>query len=125
MRPRSTSSTRSVSALAFRIRVFAAEVPRLGRRDGVGAGMVGMTGRQTGIYAEPRPGGWNLIGQTPLELVHCDGYFAACGDRVRFVRVDEGEYRAAAENALFAPLPAGRRGFPKIIRSPLHSRNPA
>ena len=52
-------------------------VPRLeAPRLRVEAGSVGMTGRQTGIYTEMRPGGWNLIGRTPLELVNvADGYF--------------------------------------------------
>jgi inhibitor of KinA len=71
-------------------------VPRLeSPRVRVDAGSVGMTGRQTGIYTEPRPGGWNLIGRTPLELVNvADGYFPLfTGDRVRFVRVDEAEYQ--------------------------------
>src|SRR5205807_9781511 len=46
-------------------------VPRLpAPRLRVEAGSVGLTGRQTGIYTEARPGGWNLIGRTPLELVH-------------------------------------------------------
>ena len=54
----------------------------------VEAGSVGLTGRQTGIYTEARPGGWNLVGRTPLELVDvADGYFPLrTGDRVRFVR---------------------------------------
>ena len=67
-------------------------VPRLTTpRLRVEAGSVGMTGRQTGIYTEPRPGGWNLVGRTPLELVHVgDGYFPLrTGDRVRFERIDE------------------------------------
>jgi inhibitor of KinA len=61
----------------------------------VEVGSVGLTGRQTGIYTEPRPGGWNLLGRTPLELVNVrDGYFPLqAGDRVRFERIDEGEYR--------------------------------
>jgi inhibitor of KinA len=70
-------------------------VPRLeSPRLAVDAGSVGLTGRQTGIYTEPRPGGWNLIGRTPLELVNvADGYFPLrTGDRVRFVRIDEKEY---------------------------------
>jgi inhibitor of KinA len=60
----------------------------------VEAGSVGLTGRQTGIYTEARPGGWNLIGRTPLELVHvADGYFPLrTGDRVQFERIDEAEY---------------------------------
>jgi inhibitor of KinA len=73
-----------------------ANVPRLARpRLRVEAGSVGITGRQTGIYTEVRPGGWNLIGRTPLELVHvADNYFPLrTGDRVRFERIDEREFR--------------------------------
>jgi inhibitor of KinA len=70
-------------------------VPRLEKpRIKVEAGSVGMTGRQTGIYTEPRPGGWNIIGRTPLELVHvADGYFPLrTGDRVQLERIDEAEF---------------------------------
>jgi inhibitor of KinA len=72
-----------------------AGVPRLAApRLRVEAGSVGLTGRQTGIYTEVRPGGWNIIGRTPLQLVDvADGYFPLrTGDRVRFVRIDEGEF---------------------------------
>jgi inhibitor of KinA len=71
-------------------------VPRLDKpRLRVEVGSVGLTGRQTGIYTEPRPGGWNLLGRTPLELVNvADGYFPLrTGDRVRFARIDEAEFR--------------------------------
>src|SRR5262249_43370229 len=69
-------------------------VPRLDApRLRVEAGSVGLTGRQTGIYTEPRPGGWNLIGRTPLDLVHvADGYFPLrTGDRVRFEPITAAE----------------------------------
>jgi inhibitor of KinA len=58
-------------------------------------GSVGMTGRQTGIYPLPRPGGWNLIGRTPLVIVDvAAGFFPLCvGDRVRFERIDERQFR--------------------------------
>lgn len=61
----------------------------------VEAGSVGMTGRQTGIYTEARPGGWNIIGRTPLELVNvADGYFPLrAGERVQFQRIDEREFQ--------------------------------
>jgi inhibitor of KinA len=71
-------------------------VPRLETpRVRVESGSVGLTSCQTGIYPESRPGGWNLIGQTPLVLVDvADGYFPLrTGDRVRFVRIDEATYR--------------------------------
>jgi inhibitor of KinA len=58
-------------------------------------GSVGLTGKQTGIYPLPRPGGWNIVGRTPLVLVDvADGYFPLrVGDQVRFRRIDEAEYR--------------------------------
>jgi inhibitor of KinA len=61
----------------------------------VESGSVGLTGRQTGIYPLPRPGGWNLIGRTPLTIVDvADGFFPLrVGDTVRFERIDEKRYR--------------------------------
>jgi inhibitor of KinA len=70
-------------------------VPRLpSPRLRVAPGSVGLTGKQTGIYPLERPGGWNLIGQTPLELVNvADGYFPLrAGDRVRFTPIDKSEF---------------------------------
>ena len=72
------------------------DMPRLeAPRVRVEAGSVGMTGRQTGVYPEARPGGWNIIGRTPLQLVDvADGYFPLrTGDRVRFEPVAEAEFR--------------------------------
>ncbi|MSR52093.1 MAG: allophanate hydrolase subunit 1 [Gemmataceae bacterium] len=70
-------------------------VPRLpAPRLRVEPGSVGLTARQTGIYPLARPGGWNIIGRTPLELVHVeDGYFPIrIGDRVQFHRIDDAEH---------------------------------
>jgi inhibitor of KinA len=57
-------------------------------------GSVGITGRQTGIYPLPRPGGWNIIGRTPLTIVDPEaGFFPlGVGDVVQFERIDEAEY---------------------------------
>jgi inhibitor of KinA len=71
-------------------------LPRLPTpRVRVEPGSVGLTGRQTGIYPLERPGGWKLIGRTPLELVNlADGYFPLRpGDQVRFVRIDQAEFQ--------------------------------
>jgi inhibitor of KinA len=70
-------------------------VPRLeSPRLHVEPGSIGLTGRQTGIYPEARPGGWCLVGRTPLVLVDVvEGYFPLrTGDRVRFGRIDESEF---------------------------------
>jgi inhibitor of KinA len=58
-------------------------------------GSVGITGRQTAIYPQPSPGGWNLIGRTPVVIVDvAAGFFPLrVGDRVRFARIGEGEFR--------------------------------
>ena len=78
-------------------------VPRLDSpRKLLEAGSVGLTGRQTGIYTLPRPGGWNIIGRTPLELVHvADGYFPLrTGDKIKFTRIDEKEFGRLRGNRL-------------------------
>jgi inhibitor of KinA len=74
------------------------ETPRLR----VAPGSVGLTGRQTGIYTEARPGGWNIVGRTPLVLVDvADGYFPLrTGDRVKFERIDETEFQRLAGQRL-------------------------
>ena len=80
-----------------------AGVPRLAApRLRVESGSVGLTGRQTGIYPLPRPGGWNLIGRTPLVIVDvAAGFFPLrVGDRVRFERIDEARFRELAGERL-------------------------
>jgi inhibitor of KinA len=70
-------------------------VPRLASpRMRVEPGSVGLTGRQTGLYPLLRPGGWNIIGRTPLEMVNVeDGYFPLqVGDTVQFQRIDLAEF---------------------------------
>ncbi|MBC8064107.1 MAG: carboxyltransferase domain-containing protein [Chlorobia bacterium] len=70
-------------------------LPRLSSpRVRVEPGSVGITGRQTAVYPSATPGGWNLIGRCPLELVNVeDEYFPVeAGNRVSFVRVDEAEF---------------------------------
>lgn len=60
----------------------------------VPAGSVGITGRQTGIYPCESPGGWNIIGRTPLGIVDVEeGYFPLqAGDMVLFHPIDEEEF---------------------------------
>lgn len=53
----------------------------------VPAGSVGIAGRQTGVYPQETPGGWQLIGRTPRRLFRPDAEPPALlrlGDRVRF-----------------------------------------
>ncbi|HXE81507.1 MAG TPA: 5-oxoprolinase subunit PxpB [Vicinamibacterales bacterium] len=68
-------------------------------RPRVPAGSVGVAGRQTGIYPVDAPGGWQIIGRTPLRLFDphssTPSRFAP-GDLVRFVPIDEATYRRLA-----------------------------
>jgi KipI family sensor histidine kinase inhibitor len=64
--------------------------PRLASpRRKVPAGSVGIAGKQTGVYPLATPGGWRLIGRTPLNMFSAvDGTsLLAIGDRVRFVAI--------------------------------------
>ena len=54
------------------------------------AGSVGIAGIQTGVYPVPSPGGWNIIGRTPVTLfdpMAADPVLLRAGDRVRFVPI--------------------------------------
>lgn len=66
--------------------------PRLSTpRTRVPAGSVGIAGDQTGIYPVDSPGGWRIIGWTPLRLFdpkRQPPFLLAPGDLVRFVAVD-------------------------------------
>jgi inhibitor of KinA len=71
-------------------------IPRLATpRLKVPAGSVGLTGVQTGIYPEQKPGGWHLIGQTPNLLVDIlTQYFAFnIGDKVRFSPISKSTFK--------------------------------
>lgn len=74
--------------------------PRHGEpRREVAAGSVGIAGRQTGIYPKASPGGWQLVGRTPLTLYQPEaGLFSRfhVGMRVRFLPITLEEYHARA-----------------------------
>ncbi|MDA1477827.1 5-oxoprolinase subunit PxpB [Bacillus changyiensis] len=64
-------------------------------RTSIPAGSVGIAGMQTGVYPLSTPGGWQLIGHTPLELFRpCEEppSLLRAGDMVKFVRVTKAEY---------------------------------
>jgi len=64
-------------------------------RDKIPAGSVGIAGEQTGVYPIETPGGWQLIGRTPLKLFrpHRDEpSLLRAGDRVRFRAIGRDDY---------------------------------
>jgi inhibitor of KinA len=68
------------------------QMPRLTTpRTRVPAGSVAIGGAQTGIYPRDSPGGWRIIGHTPLVLFDATREPPSLlqpGDRVRFIGVD-------------------------------------
>lgn len=77
--------------------------PRLeSPRTRIPAGSVGIGGKQTGIYPMASPGGWRIIGRTPLTLFDPGGagklpYHA--GDAIRFVPISEAEFERMRKTA--------------------------
>jgi inhibitor of KinA len=70
--------------------------PRLATpRSRVHAGSVGIGGRQTGVYPLASPGGWQIIGRTPLALFRPEENPASLlrpGDRVSFRAISQAEF---------------------------------
>lgn len=64
-------------------------------RINVQAGSVGIAGKQTGIYPLLSPGGWQIIGRTPLQLFNSNSVNPVLlepGDAVRFYSITEDEF---------------------------------
>ena len=111
--------------------------PRLpAPRRQIPAGSVGIAGQQTGVYPFATPGGWRIIGRTPLQLFIAERgarvravlaarpermSLLAIGDRVRFVPISRDQFAgmevALQRNGGSSGLQAGdkqshtRRGF--------------
>jgi inhibitor of KinA len=65
----------------------------------VAAGSVGIAGAQTGVYPFDSPGGWQIIGRTPLRVSDFDRprpFLFAAGDTVRFRAIDEATFATLA-----------------------------
>jgi KipI family sensor histidine kinase inhibitor len=71
-------------------------------RAEVPAGSVAIAGRQTGVYPESSPGGWHLLGRTPVRIVDLDrGFFPIrAGDRIRFDPIGPAEFEARRREPL-------------------------
>ncbi len=71
-------------------------------RTRVPAGSVAIGGAQTGIYPRESPGGWRLLGRTPLRLFdpeRASPSLLAPGDRVRFVAIDDDAFARLGRDA--------------------------
>lgn len=70
-------------------------------RTNIPAGAVGIAGEQTGMYPFDSPGGWNLIGQTPVKLYDLrrgdDTILYDAGDRIIFRAITKERYEEIAK----------------------------
>lgn len=86
------------------------EIPRRKEpRLAVAKGSVGLAGKQTGIYPQDSPGGWNIIGSCPTPIFNPkaeEPCFVQVGDKIQFVQISKGEYdlkKIEAEVGIYKP----------------------
>jgi len=84
--------------------------PRLtSPREKIPAGSVGIAGKQTGVYPMDTPGGWQIIGRTPVPLYnpHAEQpILLDAGMHVKFIPVPEKEYMdilGQVEDSIYVP----------------------
>ncbi len=86
------------------------ELPRRSNpRLKVVKGSVGLAAKQTGIYPQDSPGGWNIIGNCPIPIFNSkavDPFIVNVGDRVQFVPISKDAYKLhkiEGEVGIFSP----------------------
>ncbi|WP_222984292.1 5-oxoprolinase subunit PxpB [Flagellimonas meishanensis] len=86
------------------------EIPRRAEpRLHVAKGSVGLAGKQTGIYPQESPGGWNIIGNCPISLFNPkkeEPCLVNVGDKVQFHSIPRAEYdlhKIEAEVGIYKP----------------------
>lgn len=86
------------------------EVPRKSTpRLKVTKGAVGIAGKQTGVYPQESPGGWNIIGNCSVPIFDAtrkEPCFVSVGDRIQFHSVSRAEYdlhKIEAEVGIYKP----------------------
>ncbi|WP_299110838.1 5-oxoprolinase subunit PxpB [uncultured Winogradskyella sp.] len=80
-----------LGGLDFKLHLDRKKTPNLNVKKGA----VAIGGKQTGIYPQDSPGGWHIIGNSPIELFNpkqdppC---FIKAGDKVKFHAISKSEY---------------------------------
>ena len=88
----------------------ALELPRRATpRLKVAQGAVGLAGRQTGIYPQESPGGWNIIGSCMVPMFNLqktNPCFVSVGDKIQFYQISRAAYdlhKIEAEVGIYQP----------------------
>lgn len=72
-------------------------------REKIAGGSVGIAGKQTGIYPIDSPGGWRLIGRTPIRLFDWEReqpFLLKAGNYIRFVAISMDDYKKIESQVL-------------------------
>ena len=80
-----------LGGLDSRLRFGRKSIPNLNVKKGA----VGIGGEQTGIYPQDSPGGWHIIGNSPIDFFDISKEapcFASAGDQVKFVPINKKTY---------------------------------
>jgi inhibitor of KinA len=83
-------------------------------RVSIAAGSVGIAGSQTGIYPVDSPGGWRLIGRTPLRMFDPEASPPTRlqpGDRMRFVAIDRATFEEFRVSSFKFPVDSPTRNW--------------
>lgn len=67
-------------------------------------GALGIGGKQTGVYPHETPGGWNIIGRTPIELFNIsktNPCLLKAGDKIKFESILKTEFYAIQKSILY------------------------
>ena len=92
-------------------------MPRKQQPVNIEEGSVGIAGKQTGIYPLYSPGGWQIIGRTPLKLFDVEREeptLLRAGDMVKFYSITKIEFEKWVSDGIEARLQPGRgRGHPQ------------
>ena len=76
-------------------------IPRKPQPVNIVEGSVGIAGKQTGIYPLASPGGWQIIGRTPLKLFEVtkeEPTLFRAGDIVQFYSISKKEFKTINKN---------------------------
>ena len=92
-----------LGGLDEKLRISRKEQPRMK----IEKGAVGIGEKQTGIYPQPSPGGWQIIGNCPVNFFDKNSFppsQISSGDKVKFYAVSEDEFKqisAEVEEGMF------------------------
>lgn len=88
-------------------------MPRKHQPANITAGSVGIAGKQTGIYPLASPGGWQIIGTTPLKLFdpgNEDPTLFRAGDTVQFYSINQNDFYEIQNSPLHTGRGVGGEG---------------